>query len=169
VERRVARQRALAELAGCDLWIDGYNLLITVEAALSGGMILRGRDGCYRDMASLHGTYREVIETMGAAELIGDVVELCGVRSCRWLLDRPVRNSGRLRMTLLGLAQARAWGWEVELESSPDHVLSRTAAVVATSDSAVLDRCGSWCNLGREIIDRHVPQAWILDLSGTSN
>ena len=48
---------------GRGLWIDGYNVLTTVEAALAGGVILVGRDGCYRDMASMHGSYRKVSET----------------------------------------------------------------------------------------------------------
>src|SRR5690606_16499227 len=56
---RVARRaRRVHALAGRDLWVDGFNVLITVEAALSGGILLRCRDGCLRNMASLHGTYR---------------------------------------------------------------------------------------------------------------
>ena len=50
-------------LAGNELWIDGFNVLTSIEAALSGGVILHSRDGCYRDMASMHGSYRRVEET----------------------------------------------------------------------------------------------------------
>ena len=35
---------------------------------------------------------------------------------------------------------------------------------VATSDSAVLDRCGPWCNLAAEIIDTRLPGASRVDL-----
>src|SRR5690606_19606795 len=50
-------------LAGQDLWIDGFNVLTSVEAALAGGVILQARDETYRDMASMHGNYRRIAET----------------------------------------------------------------------------------------------------------
>ena len=52
--QRESRQKgklAKAELAGKALLLDGFNVLTTVEAALGGGVILRCRDGCFRDMA----------------------------------------------------------------------------------------------------------------------
>jgi hypothetical protein len=41
------RQRCVTikNLAGQSIAIDGYNVLITVEAAMSGGVIFKGRDG----------------------------------------------------------------------------------------------------------------------------
>ena len=39
-------------LVGESVAVDGYNVLITVEAAMSGGVIFAGRDGCFRDLAS---------------------------------------------------------------------------------------------------------------------
>ncbi|MEI8197945.1 MAG: DUF434 domain-containing protein, partial [Phycisphaerae bacterium] len=56
------------------LHIDGYNVLTTIEAALGGGVILRGRDGCLRDMASMHGHYKRVAETGPALELLGQTL-----------------------------------------------------------------------------------------------
>ena len=51
---------------GSPLRIDGFNLILTLESAVGGGVVLGGRDGCYRDMASVHGTYRRVEETRSA-------------------------------------------------------------------------------------------------------
>jgi hypothetical protein len=51
--------------------IDGLNCLIILESALSHGIVLRGRDGALRDLASVHGTYRQVAETSFAIEMIG--------------------------------------------------------------------------------------------------
>ena len=61
-------------LAGAALWLDGYNVLTTVEAALAGGVILAACDGAYRDMASMHGSYRKVAETLPALELLGRTI-----------------------------------------------------------------------------------------------
>lgn len=164
-ERRRAHCVEPAALAGRELWLDGYNVLITLESALAGGVILLGRDGCYRDMASLHGTYREVAETSHAAQLIGIATRTWGVTHCRWLLDRPVGNSARLKSALLALAAQAGWSWTVELEFSPDTLLAQAGDTIASSDSVVLDRCASWCNVAREIIARHVPAAHVVNLA----
>ena len=61
--RRRSCQVGGERLCGAALWLDGYNVLTTIEAALAGGVILAARDGAYRDMASMHGSYRKVAET----------------------------------------------------------------------------------------------------------
>src|SRR4051812_15876376 len=36
--------------------LDGFNILIILETALSGGFVFEGLDGCYRDISSVHGS-----------------------------------------------------------------------------------------------------------------
>jgi hypothetical protein len=160
-ERRVAAEN----LAGRSIALDGYNVLITIEAAMSGGMIFMGRDGCYRDLASIHGTYRKVTETIPAVQLIGEFLREIGVGEALWLLDSPVSNSGRLKTLMRELAEKGGWNWQIELVLSPDAELKKTDLVVATSDSVVLDECKSWVNLATEIVQRKVTSAKIIDLS----
>ncbi len=162
--QRKARQAPPADLNGRALWLDGYNVLTTVEAALAGGVILYGRDGTYRDMASMHGTYRKVAETPPALELLGEVIASLGVAESRWYLDRPVSNSGRLKSIMEEVAAAHDWQWTVQLVQNPDTVLSETEQIVATADSVILDRCAAWFNLARATIDRHVLAARVLEL-----
>jgi hypothetical protein len=155
----------LENLAGQSIAIDGYNVLITIEAAMSGGVIFKGRDGCFRDLASVHGTYRKVTETIPAVELIGRFLEELGAGKALWLLDSPVSNSGRLKTLIGELARKNNWNWEIELLLSPDAELKKTDAVVASSDSVVLDDCRSWVNLATEIIKNKLPYAKVIDLS----
>lgn len=139
-------------IAGRALWIDGLNVLLTIETALGSGILLLGRDGCCRDMASVHGSYRKVAETAPAIEVLGDFLENLAPAECRILLDRPVSNSGRLRALLEEIAARHGWPWRVELHDSPDRELQTDAAVIASSDSAVLDRAGEHLNLAAGII-----------------
>ncbi len=167
-EQRTSRSQrcvALENLTGQSIAIDGYNVLITVEAAMSGGVIFKGRDGCFRDLASVHGTYRKVTETIPAVELIGRFLEELGAGKTLWLLDSPVSNSGRLKTLIGELARKNNWNWEIELLLSPDAELKKTDAVVASSDSVVLDDCRSWVNLATEIIKNKLPYAKVIDLS----
>ncbi|MBN1846605.1 MAG: DUF434 domain-containing protein [Sedimentisphaerales bacterium] len=163
--QRRAKQIPRADLAGRRLWLDGYNVLTTVEAALAGGVILIGRDGCCRDLAGMHGTYRKVAETLPTIGLAGEFLAELGLDGCRWYLDRPVSNSGRLKALLEEEGQKRSWNWQVELAYNPDDVLAECGEPVATGDSEILRRCQSWFNLARRIIERDVPDAWLIDLS----
>ena len=162
---RQARRVGAADLAGRPLWLDGYNVLTTVEVALGGGVLLAAADGTYRDIASMHGTYRKVAETLPALELLGGMAAVYGCATWVWYFDRPVSNSGRLKKIMQELAAARGWPWEIELVRNPDEVLAATTEIIATADSAVLDRCPRWFNLAREVVDRHVPGARIVPLA----
>ncbi len=164
-DRRRMHEVAAQSLYGRMLKLDGYNVLTTIEAALSGGVILAARDGTYRDMASMHGTYRKVSETLPALELLGAELAELNIAECILYLDRPVSNSGRLKSLMEGLASKNGWSWQVELAANPDVLLAESSEVVATADSVILDRCRSWYNLARVMIARQVQQAWIVDLS----
>ncbi len=155
----------IAALAGQSLTIDGYNVLITIEAAMSGAVVFKGRDSCFRDLASVHGTYRKVTETIPAVQLIGDFLKEIAVTEVLWLLDSPVSNSGRLKMLIGELARKSNWDWQIQLLLSPDAELIKTTAVVATSDSVVLDGCKRWVNLARAIIEEKLPNVSLVDLS----
>ncbi len=164
LESRSRRCIGIEELAGKTVAVDGYNVLITIEAAMSRGVIFRGRDGCFRDLASVHGTYRKVTETIPAVELIGQFLREAGAVEALWLLDSPVSNSGRLKTLIGELARKNNWNWEIELLLSPDAELKKTDAVVASSDSVVLDGCWKWTNLAAEIITQKLSYATVIDL-----
>ncbi|MHC4284921.1 MAG: DUF5616 domain-containing protein, partial [Planctomycetota bacterium] len=142
-----------------------YNVLITVEAAISGACIFKGRDGCFRDLASVHGTYRKVTETIPALQLIGQFLEEIDTARVLWLLDSPVSNSGRLKTLIGKLARDNNWNWEVELLLSPDAELKKTDLIAASSDSVVLDGCKRWSNLATDIIEHKLASVRVIDLS----
>jgi hypothetical protein len=147
------------------LLIDGYNVLTSIEAALSGGLLLRGIDGCVRDMASMHGSYRKVDETIPAIKLIGRQLADWRIGPCRWLLDQPVSNSGRLRSILLETAGEHGWTWEVDLVPDPDPLLASADVCVATADSEILNHAGRWLNLVDLLVREKLPEAWLIDLA----
>ena len=158
-DESLARRHAnrLSEPRG-PLRIDGFNLILTLESALGGGVVIGGRDGCFRDLASVHGTYRRVEETQPALELAARWLTAWGVGPCTWFLDSPVSNSGRLA------AMIRAMGWEAEVVPDPDKILAIPGDPIATADAGILDRCGAWVNLARLLVEAGVPGAFVVDL-----
>ncbi len=163
-ERRAASRVPLEGMGGHDLAVDGFNLIITLEAALSGAVLLCCRDGCTRDIASIHGSYRSVEETEPAIRLLGEFLQPLGPASVRWLLDSPISNSGRLAARLREMAEEHGWNWTVETLFNPDQALINGNAIVASSDSVVLDGAKRWVDLLTPLISTHLRSAWRVDL-----
>ncbi|MCG8455084.1 MAG: DUF434 domain-containing protein [Holophagales bacterium] len=165
VAARQSRRVPPEAVAARALDIDGYNVLLTVEAALGGGVLLLARDGTLRDMAALSRHYKRVEETRRSVFLLGSFLDARGVGPITWYFDRPISNSGRLRALMLEEAGARRWPWRVELVANPDPILKASRALIATADSAVLDSGRPWLNLARHVVQASVPGAWVVDLS----
>jgi hypothetical protein len=163
-ERRDRLARALRpdQIAGLALDVDGWNLLITLEVALSGGPLFVGMDGALRDLAGLRGSWHPFAETDAALALTGAHLAQLHPASARFLFDAPVSNSGRVSARLRDAA--RGWPFPVtaELVPNPDPLLDGN---VVTADAAVLDRCPRWANLARWIIEARVPSAWLVELT----
>src|SRR5213080_2194662 len=165
-EHRAATNLPAEAVAGEELIIDGFNLIITIEAALSGGVLIHCRDGCLRDLSSVHGSYRSVNETDQAISLIGTALEDLGPKSVAWLLDRPISNSGRLAKRIRDLATENNWNWTVEVLFNPDAEIITSGHLVVSSDSHVLDETDRWINLTRNLLDHRLKKFWLIDLSG---
>ena len=163
---RRAAELGTAQLAGETLAVDGHNVLTTLETALGGGVVLVGRDGCARDIAGMHGSYRRVAETLPIIEATGRATERWQVAGLHWYLDAPVSNSGRLAALLREVATEHGWPWQVEVVRDPDPLLVAATDIVASADGEVIDRAARWCSLARHIIEAEIPEAWVVDLSG---
>lgn len=158
------RTRKQVDCRGQRLAIDGFNVLTTVESALAGALVLGCRDGTDRDLASMHGTYRQVHETRPAVEAVGRALAAQGPAEVLWLLDRPVSNSGRLAGTIREVGESLGASWTVELVPDPDPLLKETDAVVASADSAILDACARWTNLAAAVVAALPGPVWRLKL-----
>jgi len=134
-------------LAGVELGIDGFNCLITLESMLSGAPVFVGRDGVHRDLASVHGTYRRVQETLPSLEALRDTLVQLRVGCVIFYLDRPVSNSGRLRVLIEQSFTSSAVPTSVALHDSVDPVIVRERSIVGSSDSWVIDHAARWVDL----------------------
>ena len=165
--QRAASCVPIETLKNKPLIVDGFNLIITVEAALSGGVLMVCRDRCIRDLSSVHGSYRSVEETEQAIELIGESLEALKPKSVCWLLDRPISNSGRLAKRIRESATERRWPWRVETTFNPDNEIIFSGELVISADGPLLDRVKQWMNFGRYLIEieKKVADPWLIDLS----
>ena len=163
-ERRKNHCLRLEEIANKSVLIDGFNLMITVEAGLSGGPLLLCRDESVRDLSSVHGSYRSVDETERAISLIGEQLQNLMPASVVWLLDRPISNSGRLAQKIVDIASQHHWPWEVKVVFNPDAEMLSSRGVAISSDAAILDRVETWTNFKFNLVQQCLPYAWVIDL-----
>ena len=164
-ERRAVTRVGAEVVSGEELIVDGFNLIITIEAALGGGLLMICRDGCIRDLSSVHGSYRSVDETDKAIRLIGNSLEVLRPKSVAWVLDRPISNSGRLAKRIREVANQYGWNWSVEVVFNPDAEISASDRIVISSDSHVLERVSRWLDFNRLLMERVLDDSWLIDLS----
>jgi len=160
-EKRKASMLPLESAKDGCIIVDGFNLIITLEVALSKSVLILGGDGVIRDLAGLRGTYNIIDKTEEALNLIGKTIKKLSIPEMKFYLDSPVSNSGRLKKKIL--EQQDKWGVpvEVELVTNADREICCLERIV-TGDSIILDNCRSWFNLSRSIIDEYIKEAWVV-------
>ncbi len=155
----------LSEIKNKHLIIDGFNLIITLESAVAGALLLQCCDGCIRDLASVHGTYRQVEETRSVIKLIGKTLAVFEPASVLWLFDKPVSNSGRLAQLVRKVAKKQHWNWQTDLLDNPDQTIKTSNKIAITSDSVILDSVEYWLNLTTYLVENCCQDAWLIDFS----
>lgn len=144
--------------------IDGFNTIITLEVALSNSLIIKSMDETIRDLAGLRGTYSVIDKTEVAIKLIGEFLLEHKIKKAIFYLDKPVSNSGRLKMKILEVLEGLGLQIEVWNIDNVDSVLKSKENVVS-SDAIILDNCISWVNLNRNIIEEKLSNENCIDFS----
>lgn len=83
--------------AGTHIVVDGYNVLITVETALSGGEVYLCDDGLVRDARGVFSRYKTGEMTLPAIHAIMDALKNEKPAFVSILLDAQMKYSGKLR------------------------------------------------------------------------
>ena len=160
---RKSKELSIDKIKEGPIYIDGFNLIITLEVALSKGTLIIGSDGCIRDLAGLRGTYKIIGKTDLALDIIGKILSKYDANEVVFYLDSPVSNSGNLKYKILNYKKIWNIKTEVELVNNADVVLEKLGRVV-TSDAAILDKCISYFNLNRYIIYEYIKDAKLINL-----
>lgn len=177
IVRATATQKILEErnikkvtgnLQGESVYLDGLNIIITLEVALAGSTLIRCMDQTIRDLAGLRGTYRLIDDTDKAIFLIGDKLKEMQIQEAVFYLDAPVSNTGRLKQRIQELLAEYPFLIRVELVINADVMLKKQKNVI-TSDAIILNTCESFINLTAEIIRAKLPEVKCINLSDKAN
>ncbi len=156
---RRAKLQPLSQLAGQPLALDGHNVLITLESALQGRVLVAADDGFIRDMAQLSGAYRDSPATRRALALLADYVSRSRPGLLTVLYDAPMQRSGELARETREIFAARGLAVDARAVAVPERELLAFAGAVATSDTHLIDAQEVLVDLAGEIIRRELPDA----------
>lgn len=154
VLKRKERSLQFEALENQEVVVDGFNVLILLESLLSEAYLFKGADGFYRDLSSVHGSYKKVSQTARAIELIGDFYEKARIKSMHWYFDKPVSNSGKLKQLIGEIAAERGYNWQVSLTFQTDADIVNENKISVSSDAWILDNSTQNFNLVGYLIQK---------------
>ena len=137
----------IEELEGKDLAVDGFNVIITVEAALFRGEAFVCQDGIMRDNTMAFSNYKITDRTLAAADRVIGVLAKYRPRQAVWVFDSGISGSGKIAEHVRRkMADA---GLKGESTTSPDadgRLLGLNMAT-ATSDTVLIHKLESIVDL----------------------
>lgn len=149
---RRERLLSLPELSGKMVGVDGHNVLITLETALSGGRLVLADDGVVRDIAALGRNHRPDAGTLEAAGRMLGTLANAGAAGVLIRLESKLPKSGELAENLRRLLAEKNLAGDASAVPVPEKDLVNHSGPVATSDSALIDQVNEPVDLAGLII-----------------
>lgn len=142
------------QICGYGLVIDGYNVLITIEAGLSGRPLVLGDDGFIRDTSGLSGNFQKTEMTAQAIELLLNFLKRGKPRQTLFLFDSPISRSGELALEIRVRMQREDLPGDAMAVRVPEKILIGFPGTVATSDTAIIDRSHKVVDLAGNVLSK---------------
>ena len=155
--RRGSKRIPIRTLRQKKLAIDGYNVLITVEAALAGRPLVLADDGFTRDISGLSGNFRRSQKTDEALRRILEVLKQGKPQQTLFLFDAPISRSGRLAREVRDRLQEAGLAGDAMAVPVPERILLGFPGIVATSDTAIIDRSQEVLDLAGYLLKKMKP------------
>ncbi|MCF8033974.1 MAG: DUF434 domain-containing protein [Desulfarculaceae bacterium] len=167
-EARRARLLPLSAAAGQAVGVDGHNVLITLESALSGAVLVAADDGVIRDIGQRGRHFGPSQATQQAAGLMMDALAGAGAGEVLILLDAPLSKSGELAAGLRAMLARAGMAGQARAVAAPDRELAAFGGLVASGDSMVIDAAARPLDLAGSIIRNLEPRPFLTSLEETA-
>jgi hypothetical protein len=148
-----------------DLAIDGHNVLITIEAGLSGRPLVLGDDGFVRDISGLSGSFKKTETTEKAIHHIISFLKKWSPRKTLFLFDAPISMSGKLAQEVNNQLKTENLSGYAMAVKVPEKILVGFPGVVATSDTAIIDQSNRALDLAAYILKKKTKLETLVRLS----
>ena len=124
-----------------EVFIDGYNILITIISYLSGDFLYIANDGYLRDAAESHGKIKKESILNKALDLLFEYILELESALFYFFWDSPVSKSKELNKKINMLLVKHGISGESRVVKSADyHLIKAPDKISATSDSVIIDK-----------------------------
>jgi len=137
-----------------DLMIDGYNVIITIEAGLSGRPLILADDGFIRDISGLSGRFKKTEKTEKALQLVLGVLKKAKPYQTLFLFDAPISMSGKLAQEVRARLNREDLLGDARAVKVPEKILNGFRGIIATSDTAIIDQSEKVLDLAGDILKK---------------
>lgn len=144
------KKTSLKEIKGKEIFIDGYNVIITTESVLMGKAFV-SMDGVLRDTRNVSKKHRITNETIESVELVLNLLKKYRPGYTQFYLDKMMSKSGKLSEALREGMEERSIKGDSETILSVDHVLKNKNGIIATNDSAIILEVNKFIDLPSKI------------------
>lgn len=135
------RRVGVEEIQGGAVFVDGFNVLATAEAVLfHPDLVVAASDGFLRDVRGDFGRYRWTKQARETARKLLERLSAYDPDSVSFLFDRQVSKSGEIAAWMRGEMEKNGLLGTARTDPAVDRSLKQALGVVATSDSAVIER-----------------------------
>ncbi len=142
------------EVRNQNLAIDGYNVLITIEAGLTGRPLILGDDGFVRDISGVSGRFKKTGTTEKALQLIFDRLGWIKPRDTLFLFDAPISRSGALALEVRNGLKEKGLQGDAMAVNVPEKILIGFRGMIASSDTAIIEQSQKVFDLAGDILRR---------------
>jgi hypothetical protein len=154
----------VTDIKNKDLAIDGHNILITIEAALSGRPLVLADDGFIRDISGLSGSFKKSKTTEKAIQFIINALKKWKPSKTFFLFDAPISMSGKLAQEVRNKLKREYLLGDAVAVKVPEKILIEFPGVIATSDTAIIDQSRKILDLAGYIIREKIRRKSLLRL-----
>jgi hypothetical protein len=151
---RRGKVQPVGALLGRDLFIDGYNVLITVESLLGGKSVYLCDDGFLRDVQGIFRSYRTSDLTLPALEAIFGLIASACPADTEVLLDQQISMSGQLAEFMRRVMAEHKVPGIARTVRDVDFQLKEMDGVIATADGSIIDAAIEVTDIPGEIARR---------------
>ena len=151
---RMDKALSLHEIRGREIFLDGYNCIITSESLLEGFAVYLCDDGFLRDTRGFFRRYRASQRASRPIQEILSLLAEAGTGRAVFLLDSQISRSGELAGEIRGLMAQMSLLGEALCLRDVDRQLKSCRDIVASSDGIVIDSASEAIDLLAEIARR---------------
>jgi hypothetical protein len=134
-----------------NIYIDGYNVLISVEALLAGKNLYLSDDGFLRDSQGIFRKYKISGLTEKALFEIAEILAFCGPAWIEILFDQQIGMSGLMASNVRQILAKYGLNGTARTIKDVDRQLKIVEGIVATSDGNIIDASRSVVDLPAEV------------------